>query len=73
MHMNTESFPIKGRWKIGIIDTDSYIKETNRQLPEKASYKQLTQNPTLQDNRMVNQTIGRFKNKKHFLKKLQMV
>ena len=41
-----------------------YIKEANRQLSDKASYKQLTQDPTLQHNRMVNQTIERFKNKK---------
>ena len=30
-----------------IMDTDSYIKEVNRQLFDKASYKQLTQDPTL--------------------------
>ena len=30
-----------------IMDTDSYIKEANRQLSDKASYKQLTQDPTL--------------------------
>ena len=30
-----------------IMDTDSYIKEANQQLTEKASYKQLTQDPTL--------------------------
>ena len=47
-----------------ITDTDSYIKEANRQLSDKASYKQLTQDPTLQHNRMVNQTIERFKNEK---------
>ena len=47
-----------------IMDTDSYIKEANRQLSDKASYKQLTQDPTLQHNRMVNQTIERFKNEK---------
>ena len=37
-----------------IMDTNSYIKEANRQLSDKASYKQLTQDPTLQHNRMVN-------------------
>ena len=47
-----------------IMDTDSYIKGDNRQLSDKASYKQLTQDPTLQHNRMVNQTIERFKNEK---------
>ena len=29
-----------------IMDTDSYIKEANRQLSVKASYKQLIQDPT---------------------------
>ena len=33
-------------------------------LSGKVSYKQLTQDPTLQHNRMVNQTIERFKNEK---------
>ena len=47
-----------------IMDTNSYIKESNRQLSGKASYKQFTQDPTLQHNRMVNQTIERFKNEK---------
>ena len=54
-----------------IMDTDSYIKEASWQLSDKTSYKQITQDPTLQHNRMVNQTIERFKN--YFLKKLQMV
>ena len=53
-----------------IMDTDSYIKEANRQLSDKASYKQLTQDPTLQHNRMVNQTIERFKNEKLFPQKI---
>ena len=52
-----------------IMDTDSYIKEANRQLFDKASYKQLTQDPTLQHNRMVNETIERFKNEKLLPKK----
>ena len=55
-----------------IIDTDSYIQEANRQLSDKTSYKQLTEDPTLRHNRMVNQTIGS-KTKNYFLKKLQMV
>ena len=46
------------------MDTDTYIKEANWQLSEKVSYKQLTQDPTLQHNGMVNQTIERFKNEK---------
>ena len=49
-----------------VVIMDSYIKEANRQLSDKASYKQLTQDPTLQHNRMVNQTIERFK-KENFL------
>ena len=47
-----------------IMDADSYIKEANQQLSDKASYKQLTQDPKLQHNKMVNQTIQRFKNAK---------
>ena len=47
-----------------VVIMDSYIKEANRQLSAKASYKQLTQDPTLQHNRMINQTIERFKNEK---------
>ena len=47
-----------------IMDTDSYITEANRQSSDKASYKQLTQNPTLQHKRMVNQTRKILKNEK---------
>ena len=53
----------KGR-AVAISDTDSNIKETNRQLSDKANYQQLTRDPTLQHNRTVNQTIKRFKNEK---------
>ena len=49
-----------------IVNTDSYIKEANQQLFDKKSYKQLTQDPTLQHNRMVNQNIESLKN--YFLK-----
>ena len=49
-----------------IVNTDSYIKEANQQLFDKTSYKQLTQDPTLQHNRMVNQNIESLKN--YFLK-----
>ena len=45
-----------------IMDTYSYIKEANKQLPDRASYKQLTQDLTLQHKRMINQTIERLKN-----------
>ena len=44
-----------------IMDTGSYFKEANRQLPIKPSYKQLTQDRTYQHNRMVKQTIETFK------------
>ena len=47
-----------------IMKTDSYIKEANHQLSDKASYKQLLQNPTLQHKSMVNQTTQSFKNEK---------
>ena len=47
-----------------IMDTRKYNKEADRQAIN-------TQDPTLQHNRMVNQTIERFKNEN--LKKLQMV
>ena len=52
-----------------IMDTDSYIKEANEQLSDKTSYKQLTQDPTSQRNRMVNQIIESFKNEKLLPKK----
>ena len=34
-------------WAVIIMDTNNYIKEANRQLYDKASYKRLTQKPTL--------------------------
>ena len=46
------------------MDTDSYIKESNRQLSDRASYKHITQDPILQCNRMVIQKIERLKNEK---------
>ena len=52
------------------MDTDSYIKEAHQQLSDKASYKKLTLNPTLQHNRIVNQTIERFKNEKLLSQKI---
>ena len=55
------------------MDTDSYTKEANRQLSDKASYKQLTQDPTLQHNRMVNQTIEKIKKEKLLPQKMQMI
>ena len=47
-----------------IMDRDNSIKEANRQLSHKATYKKLTQDPVLQHNRMVNQTIERFRKRK---------
>ena len=41
-----------------VMDTDSYIKEAHRQLSDKASYKQLTQDPTLQHNRFPQHIAG---------------
>ena len=58
----------KGR-AVAFMGTHSYIKKANRQLPDKTSYKQLTLDPTLQHNIIVNQTIERFKNKKLLPKK----
>ena len=45
-----------------IMDTDNNIKKANRKLSDKTSYRQLNQDPTLQQNKMVNQTIEMFKN-----------
>ena len=53
-----------------IMNTDSYIKEANRQMSDKVSYKQLTEDQTLKHNRMVNQTIERFKNEKLLTQKI---
>ena len=35
-------------WAVVIMDTDSYIREANRQLSDKVNYKHLPQYPTLQ-------------------------
>ena len=53
------------------MDTDSYIKETNWELSNKESYKQLIQDPILQHNRMVNWTTERFRNEKLLLQKAE--
>ena len=45
-----------------IMDTENYIKEANRQLFDKNNYKTLQINPILQHNKMVNDTIDRYKN-----------
>ena len=38
-----------------IITNGNYLQLSNRQLSDKANYKQLSQDPTLQHNRMFNQ------------------
>ena len=56
-----------------IMETDIYMKKANQQLSDKASYKQLSQESTLQHNRMVKQAIERLKNEKLLPKKQQIV
>ena len=51
------------------LDNENYIKETNRQLPDKNDYKILQTDPILQHNRKVNDTLDRFKNKNLLSKK----
>ena len=48
--------------KGGTVSLFTQVATSKKQLSGKARYKQLTQDPTLQHNRMVNQTIERFKN-----------
>ena len=52
-----------------IMDTEDYIKEANRQLSDESNYKTLLTNPTLQHNKMVNDTLDRFKNESLLSKK----
>ena len=52
-----------------VMNTEDYIKEPTRQLSDKNSYKILQTDPTLQRNKMVNNTLGRFKNENLFSKK----
>ena len=47
-----------------IMDTDKYIEEVDRQLSDSTNYKKLQNNPTLQHNKLVNDTITRFKKEK---------
>ena len=49
--------------------TENYVKEPTRQLSDKKSYKILQTDSTLQSNKMVNNTLGRFKNENLFSKK----
>ena len=46
------------------MDTDKYIEEDDRQLSDSTNYKKLQNNPTLQHNKLVNDTITRFKKEK---------
>ena len=52
-----------------IMDAENYIKEVNRQLSDKKNYKTLQTDPTLQHNKMVNDTLDRFKNENLLSKK----
>ena len=45
-----------------IMDTENYIKEDNRQLSHKNNYKTLQIDPTLQHNKIVNDSLDEFKN-----------
>ena len=52
-----------------ILETENYIKEANRQLSDKNIYNTLQTDPTLQHNKMVNDTLDRFKNESLLSKK----
>lgn len=43
-----------------IMNTNNYTNEANRQLSDKDNYKQLPNDPTLQHNEIVNNTVERF-------------
>ena len=47
-----------------IVDTKDYIKESERQLNDKDNYHILPQDPTLGNNKLVNQVIDRFEKEK---------
>ena len=46
------------------MDTDKYIEEADLQLSDSTTYKKLQNDPTLQHNKLVNDTIPRFKKEK---------
>ena len=46
------------------MDSDKYVEEADRQLSDSTSYKKLQNDPTLQPNKLVNDTINRFKKEK---------
>ena len=52
-----------------ILETENYIKEANRQLSDKNIYSTLQTDPTLKHNKMVNDTLDRFKNENLLSKK----
>ena len=51
------------------MDTEIYIKEANCQLSDKNNHKILQTDPTLQHNKVVNDTLNRFKNENLLSKK----
>ena len=53
-----------------IMDIDKYISEAQHQLNDKNNYKKLQTNPTLQHNKLVNDTVERFKKDKSILTKI---
>ena len=53
-----------------ILDTENYTKEAYLQLSDKNNYKALQTDPTLQDNKMVNDTLHRFENENLLSKKV---
>ena len=58
------------KWRdIVILDNENYIKETNRELPDKNNYKILQTYPILQHSKKVNDTLGWFKNENLLSKK----
>ena len=52
-----------------ILETENYIKEANRHLSDKNIYNTLQTDPTLQHNKIVNDTLDRFKNENLLSKK----
>ena len=51
------------------MDTENHIKEANRQLSDRNNYKTFQTDPNLQHNKMVNDTLDRFKNENLLSKK----
>lgn len=56
---------------VAIMSLDNYINEADHQLSDKDNDKQLPNNPTLQYNEMLSNTIERFQTKNLLLKKMQ--